>query len=82
MIRTDEEYNAACEKIDKLLEVVGSHTPATDKNFIKLDLLSDSVADYEEAKFPVKEPTVKQPKVIPPHILERIAAKKARKAAL
>jgi HTH-type transcriptional regulator/antitoxin HigA len=56
MIKTEKQYNAACERIEELLKVVGNDTPTDDKNFIELDLLSDLVADYEEAKYPVKEP--------------------------
>jgi len=58
MIRNEIQYNAACERIEELLKVVGNHTPTSDKNFIELDLLSDLVADYEDAFYPVKEPTL------------------------
>jgi HTH-type transcriptional regulator/antitoxin HigA len=56
MIKTEKQYNAACERIEELLKIVGNDTPADDKNFIELDLLSDLVADYEEATYPVKAP--------------------------
>ncbi|MDR0749573.1 MAG: helix-turn-helix domain-containing protein [Tannerellaceae bacterium] len=56
MIKTEKQYNAACSRIEELLKVVGNDTPADDKDFIELDLLSDLVADYEEAHSPVKEP--------------------------
>ena len=55
MIKNEKQYNAACERIEELLKVVGNDTPADDKNFIELDLLSDLVADYEEIVYPVKE---------------------------
>ena len=55
MIKNEIQYNAACERIEKLLQVVGNDTPTSDKNFIELDLLSDWVADYEETFYPVKE---------------------------
>jgi len=58
MIKNERQYNAACERIEELLKVVGNDTPASDKNFIELDLLSDLVADYEEACYPVKEPVL------------------------
>ena len=56
MIKNEQQYNAACERIEELLKIVGNDTPTYDKNFIELDLISDLVADYEEAKYPVKEP--------------------------
>jgi len=58
MIKNEKQYNAACARIEELLKVVGNETPTDDKNFIELDLLSDLVADYEEAKYPVKEPVL------------------------
>ena len=50
---TQQQYNAACERIEELLQVVGNDTPATDRNFIELDLLSDLVADYEKEHYPI-----------------------------
>ena len=58
MIKNEKQYNVACERIEELLKVVGNETPTSDKNFIELDLLSDLVADYEEAYYPVKEPVL------------------------
>jgi HTH-type transcriptional regulator/antitoxin HigA len=56
MIKNEKQYSAACARIEELLKVVGNETPTGDTNFIELDLLSDLVADYEEAKYPVKTP--------------------------
>ena len=56
MIKNEKQYNVACARIEELLKVVGNETSPNDKNFIELDLLSDLVADYEEAKYPVKAP--------------------------
>jgi len=58
MIKNEMQYNAACERIEELLKVVGNDTPTDNKNFIELDLLSDWVADYEEVVYPVKEPVL------------------------
>ena len=58
MIKNEKQYNVACERIEELLKVVGNGTSTGDKNFIELDLLSDLVADYEEAVYPVKEPVL------------------------
>ncbi|MEN8929005.1 MAG: helix-turn-helix domain-containing protein [Flavobacteriales bacterium] len=58
MIKTEKEYNAICERIEKLLLVVGNSTPSTDASFIELDLLSDLVVDFEEANYPIEKPTL------------------------
>ncbi len=52
-IKTEEQYRAACERINELLKVVSNDTPAGDKNLLELDMISDLVADYEELHFPV-----------------------------
>jgi HTH-type transcriptional regulator/antitoxin HigA len=57
-IKTEKQYNAVCARIEDLLKIVGNDTPTDDKIFIELDLLSDLVADYEEIKYPVKEPVL------------------------
>jgi HTH-type transcriptional regulator/antitoxin HigA len=62
MIKSEKQYNAVCARVEELLKVVGNETPTDDKNFIELDLLSDWVADYEEANYPVKAPEL--PEVI------------------
>jgi HTH-type transcriptional regulator/antitoxin HigA len=56
MIKTEKQYSAACTRIEELLQTVGNDTSSDGKDFIELDLLSDLVADYEESKYPVKEP--------------------------
>lgn len=53
-IKTQNEYQAVCKRIEELLAVVGNTTSVDDKDFIELDLLSDLVADYEEINEPVK----------------------------
>lgn len=57
-IKTEMQYKAACSRVEELLQVVGNHTPADDKNFLELDLISDLVADYEEEHFPVEAPSL------------------------
>ena len=52
-IKTEEQYRAACDRINELLKVVSNETPAGDKNLLELDLISDLVADYEELHFPL-----------------------------
>ena len=49
---------AALDCIEELLKVCSNETPATDKNMLELDLISDLVADYEEEHYPVEAPTM------------------------
>lgn len=57
-IKNKIQYESTCNRIEELLQVVGNDTPAHDKNFIELDLLSELVADYEEVHYPVEAPTL------------------------
>ena len=57
-IVTENQYNAAMERIDELLKVVNDQTPADDKDSVELVLLSNLVADYEEEHFPIKNPSL------------------------
>ena len=57
-IRTEIQYNAACKRIEELLEIVGNDTPSDNKDFIELDLISDLVSDYEKEHIPVDSPTL------------------------
>jgi HTH-type transcriptional regulator/antitoxin HigA len=57
-IQTKKEYIALSNRIEDLLVLVDNNTASDDKNFIELDLLSDLVADYEEANEPIKAPTL------------------------
>ena len=34
MIKNEKQYNAACERIEELLKVVGNDTPTDDNNLI------------------------------------------------
>lgn len=51
-IKTKNEYTAICNRIEELLHSVGNDTLPSDKDFIELNVLSDVVADYEEASEP------------------------------
>ena len=57
-IKTEAQYKAACDRINELLKVVSNETPGDDKNLLELDMISDLVADYEEAHFPLAAPTL------------------------
>lgn len=53
-IKNEAQYKAVQERIEELLKVVSNETPATDKNFIELELMSNLAVDYEEANYPIK----------------------------
>ena len=57
-IKDEKQYRAALDRIEELLKVCSNETPATDKNMLELDLISDLVADYEEEHYPVEAPTM------------------------
>ncbi len=54
-IKDEKQYRAALNRIDDLLKVCSNETPATDKNMLELDMISDLVADYEEEHYPIPE---------------------------
>lgn len=57
-IENDLQYKATMERIEELLPLVSDATPLTDKNLVELELLSNLVADYDEAHFPIKTPSL------------------------
>ena len=57
-IETKMQYDFTVQRIEELLQVVGNDTPRDDRCFIELDLLSDLVAEYEEAYHPISRPTL------------------------
>lgn len=58
IIKNEIQYKATSKRVEELLAIVGNDTPTNDKDFIELDLLSDLLADYEEAYLPVEAPTL------------------------
>ena len=52
-IKDEKAYKATMERIEELLPLVDDNTPATDKNLIELDLLSELAAEYEEEHYPI-----------------------------
>ncbi|MCC8019186.1 MAG: helix-turn-helix domain-containing protein [Rikenellaceae bacterium] len=57
-IENEIQYKAAMERIEELLLLVDDNTSEDDKNSVELVLLSNLVADYEEAAYPVKSPSL------------------------
>ena len=52
-IETEKQYQAAMARIEELLPLVTEDTQEDDANFIELVHLSNLVADYDEAHYPV-----------------------------
>jgi HTH-type transcriptional regulator / antitoxin HigA len=59
-IENEIQYKASMERIEELLPLVTDDTPLTDKNLVELELLSNLVADYDEAHFPIKTPSLSE----------------------
>lgn len=57
-INNELEYEVTFERVEELLKLVDNDTPATDRNLIELNILSNLVADYEEEHYPVESPTL------------------------
>lgn len=57
-IKSKEQYERILERIEELLLIVDNDTSLDDKNSVELELLSNLVADYEEAQMPVIQPTL------------------------
>jgi HTH-type transcriptional regulator/antitoxin HigA len=55
---TKSTYKKHLLRIDELLQVVNNTTPVDNPYFIELNNLSDIVADYEEAVFPIAKPSL------------------------
>ncbi|MEB2786390.1 helix-turn-helix domain-containing protein [Algoriphagus persicinus] len=58
MIKSEKEYNAILERIEELLSNPDNIENSEAKGFVELNILSDLVADYEDAHFPVLPPTL------------------------
>ena len=57
-IVTENQYNAAMERVEELLKIVDDNTPADNKDSVELVLLSSLVADYEDEHYPIKNPSL------------------------
>ena len=55
-IETEKQYQAAMARIEELLPLVTEDTPEDDIHSVELVLLSNLVADYDDAHYPVKAP--------------------------
>jgi HTH-type transcriptional regulator/antitoxin HigA len=74
-LKTEDQYNVLLERIEELLPLVSNETPASDRNLIELDIISDLVEEYEEKHYPVYVPTL--PEVIRLRMAEMGLSQKA-----
>lgn len=58
MTLTEKQYKVTCARIEELLKVVSNTTSEDDKNYIELEILSNLVAVYEEANYPISTPSL------------------------
>ena len=52
-LKSEKEYKVILERIEELLSNPDNIENSETKGFVELNILSDLVADYEEAHFPV-----------------------------
>ena len=52
-IETEKQYQAAMARIEELLPLVTEDTPEDDIHSVELVLLSNLVADYDNAHYPI-----------------------------
>ncbi len=57
-IKNEIEYRATMARIEELLLVVDEQTQESDRASVELSLLSNLVADYDEAHYPICAPTL------------------------
>lgn len=58
MIKTAKEYTAITQRIEVLLQDSDNIENVDSNGYVELNLLSDMVAEYEEAHYAVKKPTL------------------------
>ena len=57
-IESERQYEVAMARIEELLPLVSEDTPVYDKNSVELELLSNLVADYDDAHYPIEAPSL------------------------
>lgn len=58
MIQTEKEYKTILERIEELLKETHNIENENTKGYVELNILSNLIADYEEANYPVKKPSL------------------------
>ena len=57
-IESEKQYQAAMARIEELLPFVTEETPEDDIHSVELVLLSNLVADYDDAHYPIEAPSL------------------------
>jgi HTH-type transcriptional regulator/antitoxin HigA len=55
-IKSKSEYEKASEELEKLIKKVGDKFDFNNPDFLKMDKLSDLIADYEDENYPINKP--------------------------
>ncbi len=55
MLKIDSkyEYEKASEELERLIKIVGNNYDYNNPDFLKMDKLSDLIADYEDENYPI-----------------------------
>ena len=57
-IKTEQQYNAVCDRINELLKVVNGTTPMNDPDMMELNRISLMAEAYEHEHYPMKPLTL------------------------
>lgn len=57
-IESEKQYQAAMARIEELLPLVTEDSPEEDIHSVELVLLSNLVADYDDAHYPIEAPSL------------------------
>ena len=56
-IKDENQYQIILKRLEDLMDIVTEETPASDPNFVELDLLTDLAEEYEMEHYPMGQPT-------------------------
>ncbi|WP_375579985.1 helix-turn-helix domain-containing protein [Marivirga tractuosa] len=57
-IKSKSEYDKANEELERLIKKVGNDFNFNNPDFLKMDKLSDLIADYEDEHYPIRKPSL------------------------
>jgi HTH-type transcriptional regulator/antitoxin HigA len=57
-IKDEKQYQIILRRVEELMEIVTEETPASNPNFVELDVLADLAEEYEMEHYPIGQPTL------------------------
>ncbi|MGM0581657.1 MAG: helix-turn-helix domain-containing protein [Bacteroidota bacterium] len=57
-IKSESEYDKANKELERLIKKVGNNFDFNNPDFLKMDKLSDLIADYEDENYPISKPSL------------------------